>query len=289
MKKSIPQYTFYKTKYGSELLIDVVDLEYVKRFLARGVTHTLTYYDITFITEGKGAFSVDNRTYEVAPGDVVFSRPGEIRYWDTRHIANGYALIFEDTFLSSFFKDPLFVQHLLFFKLGMTAEKLHLPDELYTRMLQLLHHIKTEIDTYRQDDVHVLRALLYEALMLLNRCYREQVAAECTETGSQHLGRFIRLVEEDLKTEHSVRHYADKLCITPNYLNEIVNSAMGISAKQYILNKIMEEARRMLVYTDTPVCDIAVELNFSTVSYFVRCFRLYTGETPLSYRQTHQP
>lgn len=171
----------------------------------------------------------------------------------------------------------------------MTAAKLHLPDELYTRMLQLLHHIKTEIDTYRQNDVHVLRALLYEALMLLNRSYLEQAAGENTETSSQHVGRFIRLVGENLKTEHSVRHYADKLCITPNYLNEIVTSAMGISAKQYILNKVMEEARRMLVYTDTPVCDIAFELNFSTVSYFVRCFRQYTGETPLSYRQTHQP
>lgn len=289
MKNPIPKYTFYKTKYGSELLIDVVELKYVKKFLARGATHTLTYYDITFITEGEGAFSVDNRAYEVAPGDVVFSQPGEIRHWDTRRIANGYALIFEDTFLSSFFKDSLFVQHLPFFKPGMTAAKLHLPDELYTRMLQLLHHIKTEIDTYRQDDVHVLRALLYEALVLLDRFYREQAAGENTETSSQHVGRFIRLVGEDLKTEHSVRHYAGKLCITPNYLNEIVTSAMGISAKQYILNKVMEEARRMLVYTDIPVCDIAFELNFSTVSYFVRCFRQYTGETPLSYRKTHQP
>ena len=50
MKKSIPRYTFYKSKYGSELLVDVVELKYVKRFLAEGAVHTLTYYDITFIT-----------------------------------------------------------------------------------------------------------------------------------------------------------------------------------------------------------------------------------------------
>ena len=52
MKNSIPQYTFYKTKYGSELLIDVVELKYIKRFLSENPIHTLTYYDITFITEG---------------------------------------------------------------------------------------------------------------------------------------------------------------------------------------------------------------------------------------------
>ena len=46
MKNSIPRYTFYKNKYGSELLIDVVELKYVKRFLAESAVHTLTYYDI---------------------------------------------------------------------------------------------------------------------------------------------------------------------------------------------------------------------------------------------------
>ena len=58
MKNSIPRYTFYKHKYGSELLVDVVELKYVKKFLAKSAVHTLNYYDITFITEGKGAFSV---------------------------------------------------------------------------------------------------------------------------------------------------------------------------------------------------------------------------------------
>lgn len=56
MKNSIPRYTFYKHKYGSELLVDVVELKYVKKFLAKSAVHTLNYYDITFITEGKGAF-----------------------------------------------------------------------------------------------------------------------------------------------------------------------------------------------------------------------------------------
>ena len=50
MKNAIPRYNFYKTKYGSELLIDVVDLQYTRKFLTQGKVHILTYYDITFIT-----------------------------------------------------------------------------------------------------------------------------------------------------------------------------------------------------------------------------------------------
>ena len=292
MKNSIPRYTFYKNKYGSELLIDVVELKYVKKFLSQSSVHTLTYYDITFVTEGEGKFSIDNQTNEAASRDVFFSKPGEIRNWDTRHIVNGYALIFEDEFLSSLFKDSLFVQHLSFFQSGKTSSKLQLPDELYMRILQILHNIKTEIDSYRQNDVYVLRALLYEVLMLLDREYKKVNMEEETtskEVGNIHIDKFMKLVESHLKEQHSVQYYADKLCITPNYLNEIVTSTKGISAKQYIRNKVMDEAQRLLTYTDFPISDIAFELHFSTVSYFIRSFRQYTGTTPLLYRRTHKP
>lgn len=292
MKNLIPRYTFYKNKYGSELLIDVVELKYVKKFLSQSSVHTLTYYDITFVTEGEGKFSIDNQTNEAASRDVFFSKPGEIRNWDTHRIVNGYALIFEDEFLSSLFKDSLFVQHLSFFKSGKTSSKLQLSDELYMRILQILHNIKTEIDSYRQNDVYVLRALLYEVLMLLDREYKKVNMEEETtskEVGNIHIDKFMKLVESHLKEQHSVQYYADKLCITPNYLNEIVTSTKGISAKQYIRNKVMDEAQRLLTYTDFPISDIAFELHFSTVSYFIRSFRQYTGTTPLLYRRTHKP
>lgn len=292
MKNLIPRYTFYKNKYGSELLVDVVELKYVKKFLAQSSVHTLTYYDITFVTEGEGRFSIDNQTDEAASRDVFFSKPGEIRNWDTRHIVNGYALIFEDEFLSSLFKDSFFVQHQSFFQSGKTSSKLQLSDELYMRILQILHNIKTEIDLYRQNDVYVLRALLYEVLMLLDREYKKVNMEEETtpkEVGNIHINKFMKLVESHLKERHSVQYYADKLCITPNYLNEIVTSTKGISAKQYIRNKVMDEAKRLLTYTDSSISDIAFELHFSTVSYFIRSFRQHTGETPLLYRKTHKP
>lgn len=145
MKNSIPRYTFYKNKYGSELLVDVVELKYVKKFLALSSVHTLTYYDITFITEGEGMFSIGNQACEAVSRDVFFSRPGEIRNWDTHRIVNGYALIFEDEFLSSLFKDSLFVQHLSFFKSGKTSSKLQLSDELYMRTFRYYITLKQRL------------------------------------------------------------------------------------------------------------------------------------------------
>ena len=72
MKSSIPLYTFYKNKYGSELLIDIVALKDIKKYLAGKAVHTLTYYDITFITEGEGRFVIGHQTYNAVSGDVFF-------------------------------------------------------------------------------------------------------------------------------------------------------------------------------------------------------------------------
>lgn len=149
-----------------------------------------------------------------------------------------------------------------------------------------------EIDSYQQDDVHVLRALLYEVLMLLDRAYLKMTSMEegrNREVSNNHVSKFMNLVATHAKEQHSVQYYADKLCITPNYLNEMITSTMGFSAKQYIRNKVMEEAKRLLVYTDFPIADIAFELCFSTVSYFIRSFRQHTGKTPLLYRKAHKP
>lgn len=291
MKKSIPRYTFYKNKYGSKLLIDVVELKDIKKYLTQSPAHTLTYYDITFITEGEGGFVIDNQSYEASPCDVFFSHPGEVRNWDVDAIINGYALIFEDEFLTSLFKDPLFVQHLSFFDLGKTSAKLHLSDNLYKRILFLLQDIKDEIDLYEQNGDHVLRALLYEVLMLLNRTYLTSIEKKETDKEGSHLylGKYIKLVDRYMKEQHAVRFYADKLCITPNYLNEIITSALHISAKQYIQNKLMDEAKRRLVYTDLSVSEIAFELGYSTVSYFIRCFHQFTRKTPLTYREEYKP
>ena len=290
MKNSIPRYTFYKNKYGSELLIDVVELKYVKKFLSQSSVHTLTYYDITFVTEGEGMFSIDNQTCEAVSRDVFFSKPGEIRNWDTRHIVNGYALIFEDEFLSSLFKDSLFVQHLSFFQSGKTSSKLQLPDELYMRILQILHNIKTEIDSYRQNDVYVLRALLYEVLMLLDREYKKVNMEEETtskEVGNIHIDKFMKLVESHLKEQHSVQYYADKLCVTTRHLSKTIQQTVGCTAKEWIDDYVILELKVTLHSTALSIQEIANQFNFPDQSYLGRYFKHHTGMSPTAYRENY--
>lgn len=245
MNHNIPQYDFYKHKYGDELLIDVVPLNTIKKYLKEQPVHILTYYDITLITSGEGEFLIDHQANRVKPQEIIFTRPGEIRKWDDKTIQDGFALIFEEEFLLSFFNDPAFLRNLSYFHTERRSSKLSLDKKAYGRISELISEIDKEIKDYQSKDKHLLRALLYETLMLLNRLYASSNALPPdtnARSKSIYVDRFIELVNHSFKQDHSIRSYADRLCITPNYLNEIVKNATGISAKQYILNKILIES-----------------------------------------------
>ena len=286
--KSIFRYQFHKTKYNEELLVDIVTLDSIKKYIEKQPIHTLSYFDITFITKDSGHFSIENEPYDLQPGDVIFSKPGEIRAWDTTHIPQGYALIFEEEFLISFFNEPSFIQNLPYFDRERVAAKINI-SHLHQRIDHLIQHILEEINN-KSKDKHILRALLYEMLMLLNREYLSSYEISTQEKShSRYINRFITLVNRYFKIHHNTTYYAEELCITPNYLNEIVQKSLGMSTKSYIQNKIIQEAKRLLSYTDLSVSDIAAHLNFENPSYFIRLFRIQTKLTPLQYRLNNYP
>lgn len=285
--KEIAHYTFYKTKYGDELLIDLVTLDGIGKYIRQHPVHTLSYYDITLITdtgENTAAFSLDGRPYRLAPGDMLFSRPGEIRAWEGEKLPGGYALIFEEEFLRSFFNDPSFLPHLSFFRHDRPCARLH-SGRLYPRILGLMGQIAAEINDEETKDNHMLRALLYETLTLLNREYARSNLSAGEMPPRRHIDRFIRAVDTDFAASHDTKHYADLLCITPNYLNEIVQRHLGTTAKGYIQQKIVTEAKTRLAYTGLSVSEVAGRLGFENPSYFIRLFRRQTGLTPLQYRR----
>ncbi len=301
--KSIPRYDFHLTKYGEELLIDVVRLQDIKKYVTKHPVHTLSYYDITFITEGTGFFAVDDKRYTVSPGDVIFSLPGEVRTWDKDQILNGYALIFEEEFLLSFFNDPLFLHSLAYFHPQRTCACIR-PAAVQPRIDQLIQYLIAEINDCLPMDKHILRAMLYEMLMLLNReyvkeanesCHRPETPPDSQEDAlmsirikrkSRYVPLFIELVNTHFAQHHSVQYYADRLFITPDYLNQLSKRELGTPAKAYIRNRVLREAKKLLTYTHISVDMITTDLGFESTPYFVYMFCQHVGSTPLQYRHS---
>ena len=85
--------------------------------------------------------------------------------------------------------------------------------------------------------------------------------------------------------EHwTVSDYAKALSITPTHLSRLARSATGHAASHLILDRVIREARRNLVYTNLPVSTIAYALGFSDPAYFSRLFSGATGLSPRGFR-----
>src|SRR5690606_12395811 len=95
---------------------------------------------------------------------------------------------------------------------------------------------------------------------------------------------FIQLLELHFIKEHSVKFYADKLNITPNYLNKIVKEYANIPAKKYIESYLIIESKLLLHNPSISISEISEILNFSNVSAFSNFFKKQTCFTPSYFR-----
>lgn len=130
---------------------------------------------------------------------------------------------------------------------------------------------------------HVLRALSASLIGLVARELShdpgDSVAAE-----SALFRRFEALLEQRHLERWSVSDYAAKLAITPTHLNRVTRAATGDTASHLILNRLIREARRNLVYTNLPVSTIAYALGFEDPAYFSRVYAEATGMSPRAFR-----
>jgi len=130
---------------------------------------------------------------------------------------------------------------------------------------------------------HVLRAL---SASLIGFVARELMRGKPGNGASDSLllRRFEALLEQHHLDRWSVSDYAAALSITATHLNRVTRAATGDTASHLILNRMIREARRNLVYTNLPVSSIAYTLGFDDPAYFSRIYAAATGLSPRAFR-----
>lgn len=96
--------------------------------------------------------------------------------------------------------------------------------------------------------------------------------------------RFKALIEQNFKKQHQVQEYADRLCMTTEVLGKIVRETVNRTPKQLIDERLITEAKRMLLWSKKNNKEIAYELGFESDSYFNRYFKKHCHQTPVSFR-----
>ena len=97
---------------------------------------------------------------------------------------------------------------------------------------------------------------------------------------------FKDTVEKRLTDQLSVRDIADKLATSSSTLYGIVKEFAGISPKEYLTNRLMQEAQRRLYNEQPSIKELAYDLGYSDPDYFSRQFKKVTGQSVGQFMET---
>ncbi|MBW9200118.1 AraC family transcriptional regulator [Bacteroidales bacterium SW299] len=284
----------YNDLFGLETLhplVSVVDLKESTRY----PTHFIINYGVyaLYLKDIKcGDIRYGKQKYDYQDGTVVSFAPGQVAEVEMldgmKPMATG--LLFHPDLIRGTSLGENIRQY-SFFSYS-SAEALHLSETEKEIFTDCLHKIKLEL--LRPIDKHSKRLISRNIELLLDYCMRfyERQFITRREANRDVLTKFEALLDayfmENMPERNglpTVRYFADKVCLSPNYFGDLIKKETGKTAQEYIQNKIMDVAKQQIVGTDKTVSQIAYELGFHYSQHFNRIFKKNVGCTPNEYRK----
>jgi AraC family transcriptional regulator, transcriptional activator of pobA len=143
-----------------------------------------------------------------------------------------------------------------------------------------------ELNSSDNLQLEMLQMMLKRLLILCTRVYKKQHNIADFDSAKVDLIRsFNFLVESNFKNKHTVAEYADLLNKSPKTIANIFSKFSTKSPLQYIHERIMLEARRLIVYTDKPIAEVGYDLGFADIQTFSRFFKKNEGDSPTEFKE----
>jgi AraC family transcriptional regulator, transcriptional activator of pobA len=246
------------------------------------------FYFIALVNNaGKTKITYDNTSVTELNSFLVFQSPGLLYSFFRDVTASGYLLYFKkDCF--SFFK-PDFEKEFPFFDL-LHTNFFRLNQSRFNEFAPLFEEVFKAYEN-TTDKQHTAAAL--KLLALLYQLKEFAAAFSQWEQGfatpqQTLLKKFIQLVNNYYLEKRTIEEYAELLFITPNHLSQSVKAASGKNALSFINERIITEAKSLILYTDFDMAQIAWHLNFSNPANFGKFFKRNAGSTPLEFRKANK-
>lgn len=246
--------------------------------------HRHNYYEVFYFEEGDGQHMVDFEWLPIQPNCLHLVSPGQVHCVRRSRDSSGYVLLFSRDFLISTIASKGDVLGLPPF-LHQSAVSVVLPQEQATAVHAVIGSMKREWELGGAFSEDIVR--LYLTVLLLKYASFVQPVEEeqrVDSVAAQLLRRFKIAVEGNFRQLHQVHDYAEQLAVTPSHLNDVTKRVTGSNASDIIHERIVLEAKRLLLHSGLTTKEIASFLNFQDPSYFSRFFRKYTGQSPSGFK-----
>lgn len=139
---------------------------------------------------------------------------------------------------------------------------------------EVLHQSVLEAETMEQLREQVV-SFLYRMLPVVEHIYRQPQRKEITEAQLYVLRSMHRRVTQEEVAEH--------LHLNPSYFSRLFKRETGENFVEFVTRTKMEKAKELIDQTDSTVEELAELLGYENKSYFLKCFKSYTGLTPSEY------
>lgn len=283
----IKKLKFIKEKYGRELLLDC-SLYSEQDISLHNTPFILDFYGIYFITKGNGHIFWDNISIEFKEGYLLFFQPGQIRKWtNVSNNFDGFFLVFEREFIETFFQDLFFIHRFQFFYPHHAGYMKSIP-EFFNQLIGLCKKINKELLILQNDSHHLLRSVLYQMLIEINREYCKTFNLPLELFQDSTTLQFLQLLNRYVRKYHKVDDYTRLMNISRSQLNIIIKKSTGQTVSKLIKERMISEIKQELLYTNKSIKEICFEMNFNNESNFNRFFKKETRLNPSLYRE-HKP
>jgi len=247
--------------------------------------HKHTFYHLVFFTEGAGSQTIDFQKFEVKPYQIYFMVPGQVHHWAFERKVDGYVVNFSPKFFQSFLLKPDYLEQFPFFSGNANEAVINVEENLRIKLIGLFEKLLIETVENQRTALDMVRLLLLELFILIGRTVITPQSKQASPYNLTLLKNFKNLIETNYINNRLPKYYAELLYITPNHLNALCNDLLGIPAGEVIRNRVVLEAKRLLINPQLGITEVANHLNFADNSYFTKFFKKQAGITPEEFRK----
>ncbi|GLU51447.1 AraC family transcriptional regulator [Dyadobacter frigoris] len=242
------------------------------------IMHRHNHFEIVWITQGTGQFAIDTENYDISENLVFCLNPGKVHQLKGDENLKGFVFSFQKEFLytgrdavnGNFFYDESFRGNLDFSVIRINSD-------MQMEIMGIVRNMQRELANISFLQHDVLRGFLYIFLIYLTRQRDSSYTSPAMPQSCGLTKKFFSLLENTYTINHRVSDFASLLSITPNYLNERVKRDSGYSASHNIHQRIILEAKRLIICKNLTLKETAYHLGFDDTAYFSKFFKKISG------------
>ncbi|NIG56692.1 AraC family transcriptional regulator [Chitinophaga sp. Cy-1792] len=254
--------------------------------------HIHSFYQIIWFKSGKGKHYVDFKAYEVFDNAIFFIAKNQVHYFDHGKHYEGVLIHFNEEFLTGSGNELN-----LFLKFSLFNNPYQLPSccvgaSVNKTLDEYLRQIKAElphVDQFGQKEL--LKTYLKAFLIQVQRRKYEYEQTNgntpfMVDEKRLQLLQLSNLIEENYSKNLSVADYAKRMHISTRTLSDLTHMVVNKTPSQLIQERIILEAKRLLLHSHLNINQIGYHLGFEDPSYFVKYFKKHTQTAPSVFRKS---